>query len=190
MTCGAAFGCVVMRRGRAADDKRASCGYTCRGRGGGVSCSDGAQRSRWGAALLRFAAEWTASQRYPRLSGVANAQRQQIRSNKVGVMFGSCYANQKATDAASVPISTAAYPRLYATRWESEARARFSPSGPGKHSSDFLGSRCSLAVVPAATLTSRRNVEYHGSTGAPRARWARPEVGKDPDVTPDQHCEE
>ena len=30
----------------------------------------------------------------------------------------------------------------------------------------------------------------HGSTGAPRPRWERPELGRDPDVTPDQHCEE
>ena len=30
----------------------------------------------------------------------------------------------------------------------------------------------------------------HRSTGAPRARWARPELGTQPKVTPDQHCEE
>ena len=61
---------------------------------------------------------------------------------------------------------------------------------PATHSSHFLRSRCSLRIIPAAGLTSRRNVQTHRSAGAPRARWARPELGRDPDVTPDQHCEE
>ena len=61
---------------------------------------------------------------------------------------------------------------------------------PATHSSHFLRSRCSLRIIPAAGLTSRRNVQTHRSAGTPRARWARPELGRDPDVTPDQHCEE
>ena len=54
----------------------------------------------------------------------------------------------------------------------------------------FLRSRCSLASIPAAGLTSRCKVRAERYTGAPRARRARPELGRDPDVTPDEHCEE
>ena len=50
--------------------------------------------------------------------------------------------------------------------------------------------RGAVALLPRRGLRPGCNIQHHGSTGAPRARWARPELGKDPDVTPDQHCEE
>ena len=78
--------------------------------------------------------------------------------------------------------------RLYVSAAEqrvgSESRFR-----PAEDSSHFLRSRCSLAIIAAGSLASRCR-QHHGSAGAPRARWARPKLGRDPDETPDQHCEE
>jgi len=63
--------------------------------------------------------------------------------------------------------------------------SRLSRFRPATDSSHFLRSRCRLAIIPAAGLTSRCKVHHHGSTGAPRARWARPELGNHAMMTPD-----
>ena len=62
-----------MHQGRAAADKRASCGYACRDLGGGVSCSSGVTTAAEVQRLLRFAAERTPWSEISRLPIIACA---------------------------------------------------------------------------------------------------------------------
>ena len=65
------------------------------------------------------------------------------------------------------------------------ARTRGSRFRPARHQETSPTPRGAVALLLRRGLLPGCKSQTHGSTGAPRVRWARPELGKDPDVTPD-----
>ena len=51
-------------------------------------------------------------------------------------------------------------------------------------------SRYTLPTIHNEVYPGGAGPQYHGSIGAPRARWARPELGNHAMMTPGQHCDE
>ena len=123
-------------------------------------------------------------------AGCSHAQRLQLRSDVVGVMVGPQYATQIVKTLHCYLDATLLY-RAVSMPQASSSRLsrRFRPARRQETSPDASRSRGTLAILPGEVYF-RVQGPPHRSTGAPRARWARPELGKDPDVTPDQHCEE
>ena len=110
-----------------------------------------------------------------------------FRTNVVGVMVGlpqPLKKQRRCTPALMLRGFTECRTQLRRLAW---ALTRFRPARHQEASTHASGSRGTLAPVK---FTSGVQCPNHRSAGAPRARWARPELGKDPDVTPDQHCEE
>ena len=114
-------------------------------------------------------------------SGCCATAGQQISAQRGGSAGRASLRNSNVLDAAGLPLCTPAFTRLRDDGGGERASSRFRPAAArdGPHLQG--GARCLCATIRAAGLTSRCNVQHHRSTGAPRARWARPELGRDPD---------
>ena len=184
MTCGRRRFDAAMVRFGAAADKCASCGYACRDLGGGVSCSSGVTTAAEVQQLLRFAAECTpwseiSDFRFVAMRRLAASLRRGGSAGRASVRLSivwTLHANLNVT------------PVLHELRLHVErraARTRGSRFRPARHQETSPTPRGAVALLLRRGLLPGCKSQTHGSTGAPRVRWARPELGKDPDVTPD-----
>ena len=181
MTCGrrrfdAANGCDSVRR-------RISARLAVRSAGGAASASLAAMAHNAAAGVRHCAASQPnghPGQRYPISGCCMPALAASLRRG------GSDGRTSATTQIVKTLHSCLDATRLYRCCECAIARgSRLSRFRPATDSSHFLRSRCRLAIIPAAGLTSRCKVHHHGSTGAPRARWARPELGNHAMMTPD-----